>query len=131
MPVMFWNPTLADERIMERAVQKIDEIAEMMAREVRKNIMSKGLVGTVSRPMYRTGPYAGKYWTARDAGSLLRSVRVTKQNMGGGASHRNHNVWVMVGNTKTYYAKIVEYYTPYFRPAINRAKRTARQMLAA
>jgi hypothetical protein len=129
MPVMFWNPTLADERIMERAVEKLDEIAETMAREIRKEIMSKGLVGTVSRPMYRSGPYAGKYWTARDAGSMLRSVRIVKKNENGNL--RSHNVWIMVGNRKVYYAKMVEHYTPFFRPAINRSKRVARQMLAA
>lgn len=131
MPVIFWNPTLANERIMSRAVEKLDDIAQMMADEVRKEIRTKQLIWNKNRPAYRSGRYAGRYWTARYSGALLRSVRVTKQDEAGAMGHRNHNVWILCGNTQAYYGKIVEHYTPFFRPAINRAKRQARTLLNA
>lgn len=121
MPIMFWNPTLAEEQIMRNAAERLDRVGQMMADEVRK----KTPVGTVSRPIYQRGPYAGKYWTARDAGALKNSVRVTKQGDG-----RYHNIWIMCGNRKAYYCKIIEYYKPFFRPAINRAKNRAKVILS-
>jgi hypothetical protein len=121
MPIMFWNPTLAEEHIMRNAAERLDRVGLMMADEVRK----KTPVGTISRPIYTRGKYADKYWTSRDAGALKKTVRVTKQGDG-----RYHNIWIMCGNTKAYYGKIIEHDKPFFRPAINKAKNRARIILS-
>lgn len=117
---VFWNPNLAEEFIFANAAAKLDKIAGIMAEEVKKSVPE----GEVTRPVYQSGPYAGKYWTARESGSLKKSVRVTKRGEG-----RAHNTWVMVGHTKAYYGKIREFKKPYFRPAVTRSKAKITRML--
>jgi len=96
-------------------------------REARIKTKSGFVTKTVpryqSRPPYKTGKYAGKWWTARDAGELLRSVRVvTKKD----STHRN--IWIIVGNSKAYYSAMFEYATDpkrgkkFYRPALASAR---------
>jgi hypothetical protein len=67
-------------------------------------------VGTLSRPMYKRGPYAGKPWTARDAGALKKTIRVRqKTSKSGKPLKRKSNVRVYAGNYLVYYASIVEH----------------------
>lgn len=115
-----WNPKLAEHEIMGRAMDRLEEAAKAMAEVVKQATPE----GSVSRPIYKTGPYAGKYWTARDAGALKRSVRVSKRE---GSTSRN--VRIIVGHRKAYYGKIIEFDRPFFRPAINRGKRIAKNIL--
>ena len=133
MTKMFWNPNLADHEIIGNAMKRLKKAGEAMADEVRKNTP----VGTVSRPMYKRGDYAGQYWTARDAGALKRSVRVAvdPKFTGGMSEWVSRNVWVMVGTKAAYYGKIVEFgvngneYQGFFRKAINRSKKKASKIL--
>ena len=127
MPIMFWNPTLAEEPIMRNAAARLELAAKEMAKELKANTPE----GTVSRPMYTRGANAGKWWTARDAGALKGSVRVTMQGDG-----RYRNAWIMCGNKKAYYGKIVEFgangndsHKGFFRKSINRAKPKAKRIL--
>ena len=130
-----WNPKLAEHDIMGNALKRLTEVGEAMAAEVKKSTP----VGTLSRPMYKTGPYKNKYWTARDAGALQRSVRITKswEDIDGNTSSEmsSRNVWVICGTTKAYYGKIIEYgtngnkYQGFFRKAINRSKKRANLIL--
>lgn len=127
---IFWNPKLAEHEIMGNAMDRLQKAADVMAKEVKDATPE----GTVSRPIYKSGPYAGKYWTARDAGSLRRSVRTAKKD---GSTQRN--IRIIVGHRKAYYGKIIEFGTNdkeggnqhkgFFRKAINRSKRKARNAL--
>ena len=129
MTKMFWNPNVAEHEIMGNAMKRLKKAGEAMADEVRENTP----VGTVSRPMYKKGDYAGQYWTAKDAGALRDSVRVTSEE--GSSDWRSRNVWIMTGNRKAYYGKIVEFgvngneYQGFFRKSINRSKKKASKIL--
>jgi hypothetical protein len=111
---------------MGNAAAFLDRIGDVMKDEVKAATPE----GTVSRPIYKRGPYKGKWWTARDAGGLKRSARVQRKGEG-----RTRNIWVMLGNTKHYYGKIINFGTNgnrhkgFFQKAINRGKRRVRQSI--
>lgn len=117
MRVENWNPNAADQIFEDVAVERLIEAAEVVAARARQLCP----VGTVSRPIYKRGPYAGKEWTARDAGQLRRSIRVTtKKSKSGKPLMRKRNVRVYAGHFLAYYASIVEYAGKTFmRTAIN------------
>lgn len=120
MRVAKWNPSKYDDKFYDVAYERLKDGAEILAEEIRRVCP----VGTISRPMYKTGPYAGQKWTARDAGQLKRSVRVVeKKERWGFEVHRARNVRVYVGHYLAYYARIVEYSKPFVRPAWRRTLR--------
>ncbi|MFH2076952.1 MAG: HK97 gp10 family phage protein [Pseudomonadota bacterium] len=115
MRVELWNPNVMDQSFEDVAIERLVKAAEILADNTRK----KCPTGTVTRPMYRRGPYAGKAWTKRDAGQLKRSIRVVqKKTKSGKALSRKRNVRVYVGHYLAYYARIVEYSRPFLRPAV-------------
>jgi len=120
MANIHWNPKLAEHEIMGNAMVRLEKAAKAMAEVVKQATPE----GTISRPIYKKGPYAGQYWTARDAGALKRSVRTATRE---GSTSRN--VRIIVGHRKAYYGKILEFDKPFFRPAINRGKRIAKNIL--
>ena len=113
MRIANWNPKINDAEIYGNAMDRLEAAGNVIATKARQ----KCPVGTTSRPMYKTGMYAGKYWTVRDAGALRKTIRVVRKY-----GDPTHNVWVMAGNKKVYYAQIVEYYTPFLRPALSASK---------
>ena len=120
MRVENWDPHVADELIMNASMERINKAAEVLAGNARA--LCK--VGTISRPMYKKGPYAGQNWTARDAGMLKKSIRVVEKSDIKGyytsrtiaAEHRN--VRVYAGHYLAWYAAIVEFYTSFLRRAM-------------
>jgi len=120
MRVANWKPTKYDDKFYNVAYERLKDGAEILADEVRRRCP----VRTISRPMYQKGPYAGQNWTKRDAGQLKKSVRVTeKKERWGFELHRARNVRVYVGHYFAYYARIVEFTTPFMRPAWRSALR--------
>ena len=115
-----WNPQIADNGIYNNAMDRLEAAGNAVAEKAR----SKCPVGTISRPMYKTGIYAGKYWTQRDAGALKKSIRVVRKY-----GDPLHNVWVIAGNHKVYYAQIVEFYTPFLRPALRGTKSEIKRII--
>ena len=111
------------------AIERLVEAAEHVASVARANCKP----GTVSRPIYKRGPYAGKPWTARDAGSLRKTIRVRqKLSKSGKPLKRKSNVRVYAGNYLVYYAGIVEYAGKAFlRPALWNAANRIKQILGA
>ena len=126
MRVSNWNPQKWDGEIMAASMERLRKAAELVADRAR----GKCPVGTLSRPIYRTGPYAGQPWTARDAGALKRSIRVVEKKESGASIAGNRNVRVYAGNYLVYYAKIVEYAGKKFlRPALNMSKADIKNIL--
>lgn len=129
MRVTFWNPKLADVDVIPSAMLRLELAGNILADRTRQNLRAlirrPGMVGryALNRPVYRRGKYAGRSWTARQAGDLLASVRVVKHY-----SSNIRNIWVMVGNKKVYYGLPFEYATrpaygrPFFRPAIESSR---------
>jgi len=100
-------------KIIGNAMDRLEEAGNVIAAKARANVR----VGTLSRPVYRTGKYAGKFWTARTAGELKTTIRVVRKY-----GDPTHNVWVIAGNKKVYYAQIVEFNWPFMRPALRAAR---------
>jgi len=120
MRVANWNPGALNEfkgvaydHLLTAAYVVKDTTVRRLRGQIRRNI---------NRPVYKKGPYAGEPWTARNAGALLRSVRLVqkKEDMGlqqGRATADFTNIRVYAGNYLAYYADIFEFYTPFMRPA--------------
>ena len=126
MRVENWNPSRFDDELENIAIERLVEAAGV----VKKNAERKVPVGTVSRPMYQSGPYAGERWTARDAGQLKKSIRVVrKRTKSGKAFSKKRNIRIYCGNFLAFYAAIVEYYTPYLRPAFTQSISEIKQIL--
>lgn len=126
MRVANWNPSKFDGEFAAAAMERLRAAAEVVAASAR------GIVpeGTLSRPMYKTGPYAGQPWTARDAGSLKKTIRVVeKKDPHGAAILESRNVRVYAGNYLVYYAKIVEFTKPFLLPSLNASKKDIRSIM--
>jgi len=124
MRVKNWNPQKWDGEFIGAGMNRVKKAAELVAERAR----IKCKVGTISRPMYRRGPYAGQPWTARDAGQLNQSIRVVEKHDQKGFDKRR-NIRVYAGHYLAYYASIVEYTTPFLRPALNGSNAEIRGIL--
>jgi len=128
MKVAEWNPNKFDQTFENVAVERLVRAAEVVAGAVRRRCP----VGTISRPMYKTGRYAGQPWTARDAGQLKKSIRVTrKRTRSGKAFSKKRNVRVYAGNFLAYYSSIVEHTRPFMRPALEGTMSEVKQIIGA
>jgi hypothetical protein len=115
MRIENWNPNVMDQEFEGVAIERLVEAAEVVANSARL----KCPVGSVTRPMYKKGKYAGMPWTSRDAGRLRASIRVVrKRGKEGIALSRKRDVRIYAGHYLAWYAKIVEFYKPYLRPAL-------------
>jgi len=116
MRIERWDPNKFDQAFENIAIERLVEAAEVVASAARR----KCKVGTISRPMYKTGDYPGVPWTARKPGQLKKSIRVVrKKTKSGRAFSKKRNVRVYAGNFLAYYADIVEFHDPFMRPALS------------
>lgn len=114
MRIGYWNPNKADSDFSHIVMTRLTDAADVIADELKHRVP----IGTVSRPAYKTGKYAGKKWTSREPGRLRKTVRVVRKKTKKGNLSRKKNVRVYVGDYLGYYALIVEHEQPYFRPAL-------------
>lgn len=120
MRAVNWNWQEADKVVAMESLNRVRKAAEVIAARARRECP----VGTVSRPMYKSGPYAGQEWTARDAGQLKKSIRVVeKHEEKWGHAFKAFGttyglVRVYAGTKKAFYARIVEYSNPFLRRAL-------------
>jgi len=136
MRIEAWNPNKADQEFENVAIERLVKAAEVVANAARR----KCPVGTISRPMYKTGPYAGQPWTSRDAGRLKKSIRVVRQKTKSGkAFSKKRNVRVYAGSyppgikpqEDAYYVSIVEHTRPFMRPALEGTMSEVKQIIGA
>lgn len=120
MRVSNWHPEKYDKEIAGSAMDRLRAAAQVVAREARGRCPT----GSISRPMYKSGPYANQPWTARDAGSLKRTIRVVEKKgpEEGAMLFESRNVRVYAGTYIVYYASIVEHTRPFLRPALEASK---------
>ena len=110
----------ADKMVAERSLERVRKAAKVIAARAAYNCP----VGTISRPIAKSGVYAGEPWTSRDAGRLRASIRVVERHEDKyGHAFKTFGmtrglVRVYAGNYLAYYARIVEHYSPYLRPAV-------------
>jgi len=115
-----WDSEKIRQAVMKEHLVNLESVGNLIAKKAK----AKCKVGTTSRPMYKTGRYAGQEWTKRDAGALKKTIRAVMKK-------GKKDVWIIAGNKTTYYARIVEFYTPFMRPALNSSKAAAKRILGA
>lgn len=127
MQIAYWNPNKFDETFEKVAMSKLVEAGELIAEKARHYVH----IGTISRPVYRSGDYPGLPWTSRDAGRLKKSIRVSrKKTESGKAFSRKRNVRIIAGHYKAYYPYWVEFGSSTIKRKKNRKARkpTARNI---
>ena len=135
MRVSNWNIEKYDGEIIGASMDRLRKAAEVVRVEAIQKLGSqygRGKTTGISHGPYKTGKYAGQPWTARDFGSLLKTIRVTEKWEVGAlvaVFGEEKNVRVYAGNYLVWWAKIFEYYRPYLRPALNKSKDRIRQIL--
>ena len=118
MRVAFFEPQKFDTELKGIALKRLKAAAE----EIEKEAINECPVGTISRPMYKTGKYAGQKWTSRDGGRLKGSIRtVVPHNIGAGRFGHGVNIRVYAGHYMAWYAAIVEFDKHFMRKSKNRA----------
>ena len=128
MRVEDWNPYEFDLMFEGVAVERLVEAAEL----VKGIAKFKCPAGTKNTPIYKTGRYAGQPWTAREAGLLRKSIRVVrKKTKSGKAFSKKNSVRIYAGHYLAWYAQIVEFYTPYMRPALTDALPQVKEIVGA
>ena len=129
MRVELWNPEMYDLDFENIAIERLVEAAEYVASVARDACKP----GTISRPIYKRGPYAGMSWTARDAGALQKTIRVRqKHGKSGKPLKRKRDIRVYAGNYNVYYAGIVEFAgRTFMRPAIWNSTAQIKSILGA
>ena len=113
MRIDSFNPQKFDRQFDDVTRDRLMKAAKVVKAAVRRRCP----VSTLTRPMYRSGPYAGAEWTKRDGGALRKSVRVVELKTKTGRISKKKNVRVYCGNYFAYYADIVEFSRPFMRPA--------------
>ena len=128
MRVKNWSPNKYDEKFIGIGMDRLRQAAEAVAGDIERRCP----VGTLSRPIYQSGPYAGQPWTSRDKGRLKKSVRVVeKKESWGFEVEKRKNIRIYVGHYLAWYAAIVEHYTPFVRPAWRTALPKAKAITGA
>ena len=126
MRVSNWNPQKYNQEFINVSMKRLKKAANVVADAARVGCP----IGTISRPIYKTGPYAGQPWTARDAGALKKSIRVVEKKGSGILMAQFRNIRIYAGHYLAYYASIVEYTGKHFlRPALNKSKSRIKDIL--
>ena len=127
MRVSNWRPSQYDGEFISASMERLKAAAEVVAESARQRCP----VGKISRPVYKSGKYAGRVWTARTPGALKKTIRVVEKYQQFSAEVAQfRNVRVYAGNYITFYAKIVEYAGKAFmRPALNSNRAKIRNIL--
>ena len=117
MRVADWNAKVFEdyiEIVYEGLLEAAYTVKDEAVGKLRSQIGTGKTTG-INRPVYKRGKYAGQFWTARQFGNLLHSLRVTEKKDRHGNPERQ-NVRVYAGNKMAYYGPIFEYDKPYLRP---------------
>ncbi len=130
-----WNPQRYDDEIIGASMGRLRKAAEVIknnAVTILRSKIGRGQTTGIRRGAYKTGQYAGQPWTAREPGSLEKTLRVVEKHDSAAelaVFGKERNVRVYAGNYEVYWAKLFEFYQPYLRPAVNKSKARIREIL--
>jgi len=132
MRIAYWDETAGYKDFSnvsrERLLTAAYIIKDAVVRKLRSQIGTGKTTG-INRPVYLTGDYPGQPWTAREAGTMLKSVRVVEQKKEGALVWKAQNVRVYCGHYMAWYAQIFEYYRPFMRPAMEETLSEVKQIM--
>jgi len=132
MRIAYWDETAGYKDFSNVAEERVQAAAEVIKEAVSRNLrgqIGRGKTTGINRPVYLTGDYAGQPWTAREAGTMLKSVRVVEQKKEGALVWKAQNVRVYCGHYMAWYAQIFEYYRPFMRPAMEETLSEVKQIM--
>ncbi len=130
-----WNVQKWDGELINASMGRLTKSAEVIKKNavtILRSKIGKGATSGIRHGPYKTGQYAGQPWTAREPGSLEKTLRVVEKHKEGAVTAvfgKTRNVRVYAGNRIVYWAKIFEFYQPYLRPAVNKSKARIREIL--
>lgn len=118
-----WNADIITTEIEHEMMNRLERAGHAVAAAARQRVP----IGTVTR-----AAYGGNPWTARKAGSLKKSIRVTRLSGDPNLDIRVYAGGMIVDGIDTYYAKWVEHgsvntppkapHRPFLRPALRSCK---------
>jgi hypothetical protein len=134
MRVEYWNPEAGYKEFSHISHERLMKAAKVIKRTIQRRLISqigKGKTTGINRPVYLTGKYAGKPWTAREAGTMLKSVRIVEREESFGTSNLDiaDNVRIYTGHYMAFYANIFEAYRPFMRPAMEESLPKVKQIM--
>jgi hypothetical protein len=111
---------------------RLKAAAKIIANDARRILASKIEGPPISHPPYKSGKDKGAYWTEREAGAMLKTIRVVTKN-----DAASRNVWIMAGTDKTWWAIQMEYghgewrggARSFLRPALKNAPNTCKEII--
>lgn len=132
-----WNPEEKIPEIARAGMEVLEEACSIIVQDAKVNLVAalRGNNGKwKEHGPYKSGKYAGKSWTARYMGSMVKSIRLVKKH-----DPKSRNIWIMAGNYNTWWAVQMEYghgawkggRRSFFRSAIMGAMPKIRMLLAS
>jgi len=122
MRVAYFNPNKFDREFDGITKDRLMKAAKVLKASTKRHLaaqIGRGKTTGINRPVYKSGDYAGSTWTAREAGRMMKSVRIVEKKTKTGRVSKKQNTRVYVGHFTAFYADIFEYYRPFLRPAWN------------
>jgi len=121
-----------DEIIKNSCLSRMREAAKLLRNDMRYNCYRSY---ANRRPAYKSGPYAGRAWTARDMDIMAKTIRVVEKK--GPGLHQTPDIRVYAGNWKTWWAVQMEFGRgdwkggkhPFMRPSIQKMKSAIKVVL--
>lgn len=120
MRIEFFEPKKFDTELKGIVLKRMNNAADILVNQAKTNGFCP--VGTITRPMYKKGKYAGQKWTSRDAGRLRKSIRKVLPRNISKSFGTPTNIRVYAGHYMAWYAAIVEFESHFLRRAKNRAR---------
>ena len=135
MRVSDWNPNRMDQTFEDVSVGRLVKAANVVRAATKRHLAGQigaGATTGINRPVYRSGDYAGAFWTARDFGEMADSIRIVRQRTKvRKALSKKRNVRIYVGHKKAFYANIFEFYRPFLRPAFDESVPMMKTLIGA
>jgi hypothetical protein len=141
MRIESWNPNAGGAEFSKVSVDRLVKAAKViraatkrrLTQEIGKGWSKKHPVQTrINRPIYKSGPYAGAAWTARQFGQSLDSIRVVQQKTPVTKKiSKRKNVRIYAGHYLAFYADIFEFYRPFMRPAFEESIPMVKTLIGA
>ena len=131
--IINWNTAAFEKECIDVTMDLLMVAATLIVGDAKRILASKGNKG-FNRPVYQSGAYPGRSWTARQAGAMVKTIRAVRKR-----GDTSRNVWIMAGNYVTWWALQLEYgrgawkgrAKSFLRPAMANAPKHLQSVLAA
>jgi hypothetical protein len=99
-----WDIDAFLEDCKDVSMEGLEVCADIIRDEARRILETKLRSNWSEHGVYQSGPNKGKYWTEREWQAMVATIRTVPAREG-----QPNDVWVMAGNSKTWWAVQLEY----------------------